>query len=211
MTRKFLLAGLATAIIGGPLLAADTAPLEPATLLEEFSKVPSATARFDETRRLAGAQTAMQSRGVLRYTAPDRLVRETEHPSRERSIVDGHLLTLERTVEGKLTRRSLPLEQLPTLDAFFTGLRATLSGNQRALEEIFSIQLTGEVTAWRMVLKPRAGTGPSSVSEIRLQGASASIRRIEVDEANGDTVRTILTPMAEPGPQAPPAEPGAPG
>lgn len=203
-------------LCGAPIFAAEQpAPLDIAMLLAAFANNPSASTRFEETRRLAGTQTTTQSRGVLRYIAPDRLERETEHPSRERSFVNGHLLTLERTVEGKLVRRSLPLDQLPTLNTFFTALRATLSGNQRALTELFSIDLTGDFTAWTMTLKPLDGAGPSGVRQIRLAGESASIRRIEVDEASGDSVRTTLTPISlpptSPEPAIEPAESRTPG
>lgn len=208
MRRWRVMAALALCV-GAPLHAEPVATLAP--LLAEFAKVPASSARFDETRRLAGAQAVTKSRGVLRYTAPDRLERETEHPNRERSIVNGHLLTLERTVEGKLVRRSLPLDQLPTLDTFFTALRATLAGNQRALEESFSISLTGDLAAWTMTLKPHAGAGPSGVKQIRFTGESASIRGIEVDEASGDTVRTALTPLVPPVPEPEPEPTPVPG
>lgn len=200
-------------LVGAPLHAGQSSTLTPAALLAEFAQVPAASARFDEARRLAGAQTVTQSRGVLRYTAPDRLERETEFPQRERSSVNGHLLTLERTVDGKPVRRSLPLDQLPTLDTFFTALRSTLGGNLRALEELFAISLTGELAAWTMTLKPHAGAGPSGVKQIRFSGESASIRRIEVDEASGDSVRTVLTPFAPvvPAPAPAAAEPPPPG
>lgn len=211
-----LIACMLTLLCGAPVHAAEqSVPLDISMLLAEFAKTSSATTRFEETRRLAGTKEATQSRGILRYTAPDRLERETEYPNRERSFVNGHLLTLERTVEGKLVRRSLPLDQLPTLNTFFTALRATLSGNQRALAELFSINLTGEVSAWTMTLKPLDGAGPSGVRQIRLAGESAAIRRIEVDEASGDSVSTTLTPISPP-PSSPepaiePAESRVPG
>jgi outer membrane lipoprotein-sorting protein len=215
MKQRFFTTCLLAFLVCTPLRAEEAARLDPDTLLAEFARIPTATARFDETRRHAGTQTATQSRGILRYTAPDRLERETEYPQRELSIVNGNWLTLERTVDGKPVRRSLPLDQLPTLNTFFTALRATLGGNRRALEDLFSIALTGDFTAWNMTLKPRADAGSSGVKQIRLNGEAVSIRRIEVDEAGGDTVKTILTPLDQPQqapePSASPGKPNPPG
>jgi len=211
MKAVALLAGLSALFSCSASWAAETAPFSLSVLLAQFANVSAASARFEETRRLAGTQTASHSRGVLHYIAPDRLERRTEFPQNERSTVNGHLLTLERTVEGKPVVRSLPLEQLPTLDAFFTALRGTLSGNQRALEDMFSVTLAGDLAAWTMTLRPQIGSMPSGVKQIRIRGESASIRRIEVDEDNGDTVRTTLTPLAPAGLPPPKAAPSPPG
>jgi len=204
MKGMALVAGLLALLSCSATWATETAPFSLSVLLAQFANVSGASARFEETRRLAGAQTASHSRGVLRYTAPDLLERQTEYPRKERSVVNGHLLTLEYAVEGKPVVRSLPLEQLPMLDAFFTALRATLGGNQRALEDMFSVTLTGDLASWTMTLRPQIGAMPSGVKQLRLHGKAASIRRIEVDEDNGDTVRTTLTPVAPP--QPPPRE-----
>jgi outer membrane lipoprotein-sorting protein len=171
--------------------AQEPAPL--AQLLAPFAEIRESTARFTEVRKSATLEAPLTYRGILSYTAPDRLVRETESPIRERYLVEGDKLTLEFNRNGQRSVRELKLSDIPGLHGFLGALRAVLAGDATALERLFTVRVSGAPDAWGLKLTPRKGAGLDGIQEIRLRGAATDIHSIETLETSGDSSQLRLT------------------
>jgi outer membrane lipoprotein-sorting protein len=162
-------------------------------LLAPFAEIRESTVRFTEVRKSATLEAPLTYRGVLSYTAPDRLVRENQSPIRERYLVEGDKLTLELNFNGQRSVRELKLSDIPGLHGFLGALRAVLAGDVTTLERLFRVRLSGESTAWALTLTPRKGVGLDGIQEIRLRGAATDIHTIETLETSGDSSQLKLT------------------
>ena len=85
--------------------------------------------------------------------------------------------------------RALPAPALPE------GLRATLAGDAPALERHYRIRLEGSQDSWLLTLTPRAEKLAGLVTQIRIAGARARLKRIEVDESSGDQSIMLIGPQ----------------
>ncbi|MCP4992522.1 MAG: outer membrane lipoprotein carrier protein LolA [Gammaproteobacteria bacterium] len=125
----------------------------------------------------------LNSRGWLRYTAPDRMIWVKEGVREERYEITGQQLQVIR--EDQLFR-TLDLAVVPQLRAFIEAFRATLSGDRALLESHYRVVFSGTLAAWRMELEPRSDEMRRFVSTIRFTGGSERLQTIEIAEANGD-------------------------
>jgi outer membrane lipoprotein-sorting protein len=200
-----------TAVLAALLATAALAQEDPAAwglepLMRELAQVKSARARFSEVRKIPSLDMTSHSSGTLAFTAPDRLERRTLKPGEQRSVVEGERLVLEVEIEpGRRTRREFALTELPTLRPFFLALRATLAGDLDTLRSHFSVSLNGTETDWRLRLLPNEAALGNRIREIALNGRGNQVLGIFVQERNGDSTRTALTPEG-PDPAAPAAE-----
>jgi hypothetical protein len=111
-------------------------------LMRALSAVPHAQARFVERRYLQVLKQPLELSGTLTYTAPGRLVKHTLVPRAERMTVEADRLLIEDLVKGR--SRALSLQDYPVLWAFIDSFRATLQGDQAALERFYRPQLDGD-------------------------------------------------------------------
>lgn len=199
------------AVLAALLATAALAQEEPPawsleTLMRDLALVKSGRAHFTEVRKTPSIDMTSHASGTLAYTAPDRLERQTLKPGEQRSLVEGDRLVLEVEIEpGRRTRREFALTELPTLRPFFLALRATLAGDLETLRANFGVNLTGTRTDWRLRLVPREAALGTRISEIRLGGRGDQVLSISVQERNGDSTHTTLTPVG-PEPAGPTGE-----
>jgi hypothetical protein len=194
MNRRLLqvLAVLAFLAAGMPAAQAQpdsqpSAPLTLETLLKKIGGRPSQQARFVEKKYLAVLDAPVESAGLLRYQAPDRLEKNTERPMKESMMLDGDLLVLER--DGK--RRTMPASQIPGVAALVGGLRDTLGGKAEALRRMFKVVLQGDASRWQLDLLPSDVTSARLVSRITLRGRDDRLLEVETLQADGD--RSVMT------------------
>jgi len=185
-------------------------------LMQQRSHIKSERARFVEVRRTPSADLATTTEGVLIYEAPDRLERQTSTPFPQRAVVQGERMALDiETASGQHVRRDLALADVPGLRLFFAALRALLAGDLAALQQTFEIKFSGTESDWRLTLVPLA-KADRHVRDIVITGRAAELLSMDVNERNGDSSRTTLTPeaptpAAPPSPAAPPTPNGAAG
>ncbi|MHB1872406.1 MAG: LolA family protein [Steroidobacteraceae bacterium] len=141
-------------------------------------------ARFVARTYAPGLRRPLVSSGELRYHAPDHLEQRTLEPTPSELILDGEQLTVQR---GAHTRR-LNLRDYPDIAVYVDALRDTLGGHGAALQRRFVVRLTGTLAQWQLILSPRQGN--SRVRRIRLTGARADIRTIEILAPDG--ARTVM-------------------
>jgi hypothetical protein len=151
------------------------------------------TARFAESRHLQMVATPLRSSGVLRYTAPDRLEKQTLQPRPARLALIGGRVTIEREGEASQT---ISLADYPEIGALVEGLRATLAGDFPALQRYYDVSLEGVAGAWTLTLRPRDARMQKLVREIRIAGSGGVLLRIDTIETDGDRTETIITPDA---------------
>lgn len=162
------------------------APWTVRELFAAFARAPRRDARFVERRFLAVLDAPIDARGELRFVPPAHLEKYTLAPARERLIVDGDTLTVER--DGLV--RTTTLRELPEIAPIVTGLRATLAGDLGALEREFDLRARGDAAAWTVRLAPRNPAAARAVATITLRGAGFELQVIDIELGDGD--RTVM-------------------
>lgn len=192
--RRPILTALATLLLAGaatPSLAAESWGLE--DLFARFAKVDSSSARFAETREVGLLTAPLDSSGTLTYRRPDFLEKRTLQPQAESLRLDGDRLTL---TQADGASRTLSVSSMPEIQTYVESIRSTLRGDVPTVMRFYEVVLEGTLQDWRMQLTPRAEEARRIVQRIDIAGRDASIRRIELLQADGD--RSIMTIQPDP-------------
>jgi outer membrane lipoprotein-sorting protein len=135
----------------------------------------------------------LESSGTLVYLAPNKLQKDTLQPKPQRLVVDGDQLTIEAGSQDR--SRTLSLADYPQIGAIIESIRATLAGDQKTLEQFYTVALSGSAARWQLLLTPRDRKVQEMVTSIRIAGHDAVVDEVETLEANGD--RTDMTIVNE--------------
>ena len=158
-------------------------------LMKSLAEVRAQTANFVERKYMAVLTQPLESSGTLVYLAPAKLQKDTLKPKPQRLSVEGDKLTIE---DGSQDRsKTLSLSEYPQIGAIVESIRATLAGDQKTLEQFYTIALTGSPAHWQLMLVPRDKKVQEMVKSIRVAGHDALVDEVETLEANGD--RTDMT------------------
>ncbi|CAO3409174.1 LolA-related protein [Azospirillum largimobile] len=174
-----------------PAMAAEPWGLE--DLFARFAAVGSSTARFVEIREVSLLNAPMESSGTLTYRRPDFLEKRTLQPQAESLRLDGDRLTL---TQADGASRTLSVSSMPEIQSYVESIRATLRGDVPTIMRFYEVALDGTEQDWRMQLVPRADEARATVRRIVIAGREAAIRRIEVQQADGD--RSVMTIQPDP-------------
>ncbi|MCM8737752.1 outer membrane lipoprotein carrier protein LolA [Azospirillum sp. A1-3] len=174
-----------------PAPAAESWGLE--DLFARFAKIPSSNARFTETREIGMLTTPLESSGTLSYRRPDFLEKRTLQPQPEGLRLEGDRLTL---TQADGASRTLSVSAMPEIQTYVESIRATLRGDVPSIMRFYEVALEGAPQDWRMQLTPRAEEARKIVQRIVIAGGDATIRRIEVLQADGD--RSVMTIQPDP-------------
>jgi len=197
MRRSSGLTGLVSALLLSPALAAEPAtagnPADLTHLMSALAQRKQGHVAFVERKYLSILDQPVQSSGELLYEAPDRLEKLTLKPKRESLVLQGGVLTAQR---GRHTY-TLELQQYPQVVPFIESIRATLAGDEAALERIFRVGFDGTFDHWTLTLMPLDAKLARTVRQIRIAGEAAAVHSVEIQEADGD--RSELTIGADVG------------
>ncbi len=186
--RRRLLGVLAAAIAAGGLpRAALCAEATLDSILARVGGKSSREAEFIERKYLALLDAPVESSGLLRYVAPDRLERITRHPVMESMRLEGDLLVLER--DGRT--RTASAAQFPGVAALVGSLRDVLAGDASALRRSFKVVVQGEAARWQIDLLPSDSDMAKLVSRVTLRGRDDRLEEVETLQADGD--RSVMT------------------
>jgi outer membrane lipoprotein-sorting protein len=169
--------------------AQGAAPFDLAHLMARFATVKSASAQFVERRYLHFLKAPLIAKGVLIFTAPNRLEKKTLEPAAENMVIDGDTLTVQR--EGQT--QTLSLSAYPQIGAFIEGIRATLTGDAASLQRIYQTDLQGNANGWLLQLQPRDPAMQAVVRSISISGSGSVIDRIQTIEHDGDRTDLRIT------------------
>jgi len=169
--------------------AQGAAPFDLAHLMARFATVKSASAQFVERRYLHFLKAPLIAKGVLIFTAPNRLEKKTLEPAAENMVVDGDTLTVQR--DGQT--QTLSLSGYPQIGAFIEGIRATLTGDAASLQRIYQTDLQGNASGWLLQLQPRDPAMQAVVRSISISCSGNVIDRIQTIEHDGDRTDMRIT------------------
>jgi outer membrane lipoprotein-sorting protein len=161
-------------------------------LMSTLAQHKSGRAAFTETKYLSIATQPVESSGELSFVAPDHLEKNTLKPKPEHLVVDGDMLTVDRSNH----KYTLALARYPELGAFIESIRATLTGNRFALEQTYQVALTGSGDDWTLTLTPRDSQMRKTVSSITLEGTRDLLRSVAIQQAGGDHSLMQLRPLS---------------
>lgn len=188
------MAALATVLLAGAALPSPAAePWGLEDLFARFAQVDSSSARFAETREVGLLTAPLDSSGTLTYRRPDFLEKRTLQPQAESLRLDGDRLTL---TQADGASRTLSVSSVPEIQTYVESIRSTLRGDVPTVMRFYEAALEGTLQDWRMQLTPRAEEARRIVRRIVIAGRDATIRRIEVLQADGD--RSIMTIQPDP-------------
>jgi outer membrane lipoprotein-sorting protein len=153
-------------------------------LMQSLAQVQSAQARFTERKYLAILIAPLDSSGTLSFQAPGHLEKHTLKPKAESLVLDQGVLTIDSRARN--IKRTLVLQEYPSVWAFVESIRSTLAGDLPTLQRFYKIKLQGTSTKWNMQLVPLEPKTRQVVSEIVISGHGVHVTHIETSEANGD-------------------------
>ena len=179
--------GLVALLLCAPARAAETPVLD--AVLAGFGRVRHVEARYVERRFLAVLRAPLETRGTLRFDAPDRLEKTGDPETGERIVVAGGAMTVERG--PGVPPLKLALREHPEIGALVESVRAMLAGDAVSLRRDFDVDVAGDVAHWQIVLRPHRD---DLVRWVRLDGEAARITRIETREADGDRSEMTIEP-----------------
>jgi hypothetical protein len=149
---------------------------------------------FTEVHEMAMLKAPLTSSGELFYDAPARLEKRTLEPKPETLVLDHGVLTAQRGHRQHV----LELAAYPQVVPFVESIRATLAGDEAALERYFMTDFTGDLARWSLRLTPRDPAIARSITDVTLAGERDAIRTIEIRERDGDRSRLTLGPEITP-------------
>ena len=86
----------------------------------------------------------------------------------------------------------------PQAEPFVESVRATLAGDRGALEKLFSLDFTGSLARWTLVLVPKDPKVKRSVAQVRIDGAQDQLLKVEIRQSDGDHSLMTLRPAPTP-------------
>mgnify|MGYP001591365200 CR=1 FL=1 len=175
-------------VLAVPFARADDEQLS--QLMHLLGKNKSGKATFVEKKYIGIFDRPIVSTGDLSFVAPDRLEKRTLTPKPESLVLNGDILTIDRP--GKRQMR-VSLEEHPEVSAFIESIRGTLAGDLSVLQTFYTLQLTGSVEKWQLVLTPKQQRLSRIFSRICIGGSHADVNTIELDERDGDHSVMVIT------------------
>ena len=205
MTRSAYCRLVATALLtlflsptvqAAPLSTApfSTTQFNIAQLMTSLAKNPQGAASFTEKKFISILEQPVESSGELLFIAPARLEKRTLKPRPETMVLDGDTLTLER---GK-RKHVLQLKDYPEVAGMIESIRATLAGDRRALERVYHLALEGDSERWTLQLTPLDAKVGKIIARIRMEGARAMVRSVEILQADGDSSLMTIEKLSPP-------------
>jgi hypothetical protein len=144
---------------------------------------------FVEQRDSALLEAPLELRGRLERPAAGSLAREVEMPYRERTLVRGERVTVER--EGQRPR-SFSLRRSPELAAVLASFQALLDGDRQALEPHYTVTLATAGERWTLQLTPRQPRLQQRLGTIGLHGSGDRLDCIATRGERGGHSRMLV-------------------
>lgn len=193
--------GVRLAWIACALLVAARAPAAPASgpaaptgsaaptleaLMAGMAGARGVVAEFHEVKQLALLAAPLESRGVLDFVPPDRMVRRTLEPVPSLLIVDGRRVVF-RDAAGAAP---IDLSGDPSARQFVDNVTTIFRGDLGALRERYDVRFEAEPPKWRLELEPRDPVVRRFVASLTLSGEGDAMREMVLLERDGDRTTT---------------------
>lgn len=160
-------------------------------LMRLLAQVKQRRARYVETHDRRVLKEPLVTKGTLRFTAPSFLEKDIQEPFKERYLIEGDRLLVDRPEESD--SMTLSLEEHPALHAFMEGFLAVLRGDLATLETYYALDLQGAQDQWVLRLRPLQEELRNELQSITFKGKNDQIDSIEVMHSSGARSRMIIT------------------
>jgi hypothetical protein len=144
-------------------------------------------ARYVEHRTLHALRTPIETRGSLRFDAPDQLEKVSDPNARglvERLTIKGNQLTIDCGTGAAPV--VLMLNEHPEIGVLVESIRATLAGDGAALRRTFHISVAGDLAHWQLVLQPHDPAQRAMLQWMRVTGYATRITAVDTQGGDGD-------------------------
>jgi hypothetical protein len=142
---------------------------------------------FVEEDYFAVLERPVHSSGELFYDRPGRLEKRTLAPHPASVILDHDTVT----VAARGHTHVVALRDYPQVAPLVESLRATLAGDQSALEKIFQITFEGSLERWTLTLVPLDAKLKGVAQRIRIDGMGDELQTLNILLSDGD--RSVMT------------------
>jgi hypothetical protein len=173
-------------------LALQAAAFELDALMTMLRASHPGRATYHETKYIAVLDHPVETSGELRFTPPDRLEKRSTGLNAESLVADRDSVTIERG--GR--KQVLSLSQYPEVAVFVDSIRGTLAGDRALLEKTYDLSLAGDAARWTLTLRPREARLARIVTRIDIEGSQGVVRRVEIQQADGDRSLMTITPAS---------------
>jgi outer membrane lipoprotein-sorting protein len=159
-------------------------------LMSLLSQRKSSHATFVEKKFFKVLDRPVESSGELEYVAPNLVKKQTLTPRPELLLLDGDKLSIE---SPNKRRKTFNLQDHPEVATFVTSIRATLAGDQAALENYYAVTVTGSLEQWQLLLVPKQAQLLKIINQIRISGSQGFVATIAFEQADGDRSEMTIT------------------
>jgi len=166
--------------------AADPPPGTLEGLMAGMARASGVLAEFREVKTLALLAAPLESRGVLHFVPPDRMVRRTLEPAPSALVVDGRRVVFH---DGS-GEAPVDLSGDPSARQFVDHFTTLFRGDLAALREKYEVRFLAEPPGWRLVLQPRDAVLRRFVASLTLSGEGETLREMVLVERDGDRTMT---------------------
>jgi hypothetical protein len=201
MMRRLVLAGIGAGLgLAVPAPTASAAPAaEPAPASAGVPAAPTleavmagmagargVVAEFTEVKELALLSAPLESRGVLHFVPPDRMLRRTLEPVRAELVVDGRRVVF-RDAAGAAP---VDLSADPSARQFVDNVTTLFRGDLAALRARYEVAFEATPPRWRLALTPRDPLVRRFVASLTLGGEGEALHEMVLLERDGDRTTT---------------------
>ena len=162
---------------------------------QRVAQVTVLRGEFTQEKRIEGFKNPLRSQGRFLLARDKGVVWTTLKPFPSEVVLTRDRI-LSRQRDGS-TRVELDARQQPALRAVNEMMFALMSGDVKALTGRFEAQpQLLPNNGWKLVLKPKPGAVAQAFNSITLEG-DRYVRRVGIDERNGDTTQLQFSGMTE--------------
>jgi len=159
-------------------------------LMQSLEQFRAGSASFTEQHTSPVLSAPLISTGTLTYNAPDYLSKVTISPASESFVLDHDRVTL--TGGGAAGPQVFAVNRDPRIAGLVEGIRGTLAGDLPALEQFYTVSLTGSAAAWQLLLQPKQPALRRFVQRMVISGSAGRIAVIDTVSGDGsDSKMTI--------------------
>lgn len=162
---------------------ATSEQIELASLMSHFSASGTVRADFNETRQISLLTDPIETRGILYFSPPNRLARETTWPSQSRIAVHG----VQVAFQDEMGTRRLNLSSSELARHLVGTLMLLLRGDLSELQARHSITFTSDGRRWQLGLEPRSSAVRGIIEGVGISGVGWTLESMKTTETNGDT------------------------
>ena len=169
------------------LIAAPTAADELDALMKQLAALPGLEAKFTEEKHITLLAAPLSSEGMLRFSPPASLARETTKPMASRVVIVGDRLFFD---DGK-NAQEVDVGNNPVVRAFVNSFVLLLAGDRKGLEELFNMKLVPGET-WELELSPKKDPIAKIIKRMLVRGSGVKVKQLIVEESSGDRTETTF-------------------